>query len=170
MAKKPIVYAYGIRWKRADLELLPQFRHFRSTGIYVLYRKGLPIYVGLTKGKQELLGRISTTHKNLKSKHWYQDWDSFSWFTISRGVSLQDIEALCISAFSDLKSKAIRGRQSSNKMLLGANMIHSLPLLEKNMWRNYEVRNGKLSAYNAESMKLLKKSSQARCELKHTKR
>lgn len=165
MAKKPIVYAYGIRWKQEYLELLPQFRHFRSTGIYVLYRKELPVYVGRTQGGGELKERIKGSH-TLR----FKDWDSFSWFVIAHGVSLPDIEALCITAFSDLKAKEIRGRKPSNKKLLGGNMIKGTVLLEKKMWRNYEVLNGKLSAYNEESRKLLKKSSQARCELKHPKR
>lgn len=166
MAKKPIVYAYGIRWEQKDLALLPEFRYFRSTGIYVLYWKGLPVYVGRTKGAGELKGRIGAPHTNLGPN----DWDSFSWFVISQGVSLPDVEALCITAFSDLKSKEIRTRKPSNEKILGANMIKGTMLLEKSMWRNYEVLDGKLSAYNAESKRLLKKSSQIRCGLKHPRR
>lgn len=163
MAKKPIIYAYGIRWKQKDLALLPEFRNFRSTGIYVLYRKELPVYVGLTTGGGELKGRIGAPHKNFGLK----DWDAFSWYVIAKGVSLSDVEGLCITAFSNLKAKEIRTWEKSNKKILGLNKKKGSILLEMNMWRNYEVLHGKLSAYNAESRKLLKKSSQDRCGLKH---
>jgi hypothetical protein len=166
MATLPIVYAYGRRWKREHLELLPEFEAVSFSGLYILYSDtGVPFYTGIS---EDIPKRLASDH----SKGRISDkWNSFSWFIIDPEFHLHDIEALCIKGFSLLEYGAIRGKTRCHTEILGWNVDPSGIRREDSVWRNYWVREADegatLEAYNSESRSVLAVDARQRCRLKH---
>ena len=65
-----------------------------NPGVYVLYRDGLPCYVG----KTDKLRRRLYSHANSPNNKLYSVWNYFSAFAIADGIRRSEVEGVLIAA------------------------------------------------------------------------
>jgi len=94
-------HAEGISVEVFERVLLRAFRQAlgRRTGIYALYDKRRPYYVGLASS---LRSRI----KDHTSDHLSGKWDRFSFFEVKKKKYLKDVESLAIRIANPVANKA----------------------------------------------------------------
>jgi hypothetical protein len=79
-------------------------RKDRGRGIYVLYKKGLVYYIGLsTSSIRSRLRRHATRDQHVGN------WDTFSYYQVRRGKYIKDIESLLLRIFNPSGNK-VSGR------------------------------------------------------------
>lgn len=98
-----IVDAYLKMWPRGvfdlrtDNRLVPEIRSLLSApGVYVLYRDDQPYYVG--RATRSLRHRLHA-HANRPKDRYYNFWNFFSAFVVSKKKHIPEVEGILIAAF-----------------------------------------------------------------------
>ncbi|PIR15263.1 MAG: hypothetical protein COV48_15335, partial [Elusimicrobia bacterium CG11_big_fil_rev_8_21_14_0_20_64_6] len=166
--RTPIVLAYGTRWDRKLWESglqskLPEFVDFPTIGVYIYYRKGKAIYIGINETK---------IHRRLVEEHKYvgDGWDAFSWFVINQQLNFRDIERFCLVTLTHLGPGQSRRTTDPNAPFPG-NADPSGFLVERHSYRNYSLdEKGSMKTPRIDGMLLLTKEWQKKCRPNRNKK
>jgi len=88
-----LIKQFGLHWPR-NQENLDELEDLagHKTGIYVLYRGAMPLYIG----RGAISMRLRSHGKEGSKKD--QFWDRFSWFVIGKTASEREFESLLLEA------------------------------------------------------------------------
>ena len=101
---------------RADSFINALGRRDRGRGIYVLYKKGRVIYVGLSTISLRTRLRKHYSKDRLKGK-----WDKFSFYQITKTRYIKDVESLLLRVIRPYENRVLgrfRAKYNLNKELV----------------------------------------------------
>ena len=116
--KGGIVKGYARMWPRKVFDIRVKNKlpisvreALKESGVYVLYRDGMPYYIGKTTGK--LFDRLQS-HANHTGSKMYSFWDYFSVFVVPDKHHIDEVESILIAAIPTANSAKPKIRPKIN--------------------------------------------------------